>query len=92
MGVALLATTRSDGRAMTNLANSLRALGHRPGLAVVIVAILAIGIGMTTSVSGYDAPSFVAGIVMLCTVALAAGYFPACRASSIAPVAALRYE
>jgi ABC-type antimicrobial peptide transport system permease subunit len=43
-------------------------------------------------VSSYNPLAFLAAVVVLCVVALAAGYFPAHRASRISPTAALRYE
>jgi ABC-type antimicrobial peptide transport system permease subunit len=43
-------------------------------------------------VSRYEPTAFVAAVVVLCLVALAAGYLPARRASRISPMAALRYE
>ena len=43
-------------------------------------------------VSRYEPLPFVAAIVVLCIVAMVAGYLPARRASRIAPMSALRYE
>jgi predicted permease len=58
---------------------------------------VAIGLGsvvqaMLFGVSGYDPRAFAAAIGVLCVVVLVASYFPARRASSVAPMAALRYE
>jgi predicted permease len=65
------------------------------GCAVGIVAAIAL-VGTAEAilfgVSGYDPRAFVAAVFVLCVVALVAGYLPARRASSIAPMAALRYE
>jgi ABC-type antimicrobial peptide transport system permease subunit len=43
-------------------------------------------------VSRYEPLPFVAAVLALGLVALAAGYLPARRASRIAPMSALRYE
>ena len=65
------------------------------GCAVGVAAAIALG-GVAEAilfgVSGYDPRAFVAAVVVLGAVALAAGYLPARRASRIAPMAALRYE
>jgi predicted permease len=65
------------------------------GCSVGIAA--AIGVGtvverMLFGVSGYDPLAFAAGVAVLSLVVLVASYWPARRASSVAPMAALRYE
>jgi ABC-type antimicrobial peptide transport system permease subunit len=42
--------------------------------------------------SGYDPAVLVSAVIALSAVVFAAGYVPARRASSIAPMEALRYE
>jgi ABC-type antimicrobial peptide transport system permease subunit len=65
------------------------------GCAIGIVAAIAL-VGTAESilfgVSGYNPVAFATAVAVLCVVALVAAYFPARRASSIAPMAALRYE
>ena len=65
------------------------------GCAVGVLA--AIGVvrvveALLFGVSSYDPLAFIAAVVVLSLVALAAAYLPARRASRIAPMAALRYE
>jgi predicted permease len=69
----------------------LAAAGTLVGLAAAYW--LARGAGaMLYEVSGYDPVSFAAAAVLLLAVALAAGYLPARRASSVDPMVALRSE
>jgi predicted permease len=69
----------------------MAAIGFAVGV-VAAVAVVGAAEAILFGVSGYDPRAFVAAIAVLCAVSLAAGYLPARRASSIAPMAALRYE
>ena len=69
----------------------MAAIGCAVGVAAAI-ALVGAAEALLFGVSGYDPRAFVAAVVVLCVVALAAGYVPARRASRIAPMAALRYE
>ena len=67
------------------------AIGCAVGIAAAM-ALAGVAKAVLFGVSGHDLRAFVAAVVVLCVVALAAGYLPARRASRIAPMAALRYE
>ena len=69
----------------------MAAIGCAVGL-VAAIALVGTAEAILFGVSGYDPLAFGVAVAVLCVVALAAGYFPARRASSISPMAALRYE
>jgi ABC-type antimicrobial peptide transport system permease subunit len=85
--------------------SALRQLRRRPGFSALVIMMLAIGIGATTAMfsifhqsvvaaadPNYDPVVLVGAIALLAGVVLAAGYLPTRRASSVAPMEALRYE
>jgi putative ABC transport system permease protein len=70
---------------------AMTAIGCCLGLAAAIALGSAVQ-AMLFGVSVYDPLAYGAAIAVLCLVVLVASYFPARRASSIAPMAALRHE
>jgi ABC-type antimicrobial peptide transport system permease subunit len=65
------------------------------GCVVGIAAAIALGRAVEVllfGISAADPSAFVAAVVLLSVIALAASYIPARRASSVAPMEALRYE
>jgi ABC-type antimicrobial peptide transport system permease subunit len=65
------------------------------GAALGLCAALALGRfaeALLFGLSGHDPAVLVGAGAVVCAVALAAGYLPARRASSIAPMEALRHE
>jgi predicted permease len=66
-------------------------IGCAVGIAAA-VAVVGLAEAILFGVSGYDPIAFVAAVTVLALVALVAGYFPARRASNVAPMAALRCE
>jgi predicted permease len=75
----------------------LRQVGVMALVGGVIGLVTAIGLGRAASallfgLSGYEPAVLVAAVAVLAAVVLGATYVPARRASSIAPMAALRYE
>lgn len=63
------------------------------GVGLVLALVLGrVSEAMLFGVSGYDPATFGAAALVLGAVALGAGYLPARRASSVAPMAALRHE
>ena len=67
------------------------------GIGLALGVVLALGLGRTLSsllyqTAGTDPVTFAAVVGVLATVALAASYIPARRASKIPPVDALRYQ
>jgi predicted permease len=70
---------------------AMAAIGCAVGLAAA-AGLVGAAQAILFGVSSYDPAAFATAVVVLSVVALAAGYFPARRASRIAPMAALRYE
>jgi ABC-type antimicrobial peptide transport system permease subunit len=62
------------------------------GAPVAAVALGGAAESLLFGVSGYDPWVLIAAVAVLCAAALAASYLPARRASSLAPMEALRYE
>lgn len=65
------------------------------GAAIGVAVAIALGRfveAMLFGVAGYDPITIVAAVAVLCVIVLTASYFPARRASSIAPNEVLRYE
>jgi len=75
---------------------ALRQLKLRPGLSVVVILMLGLGIGATTAMfsllSGRDPVVLGGAVAVLAVVVLAGAWLPAGRASRIEPTEALRCE
>ena len=72
--------------------------GVMPALFGAVIGVLC-SLGISRLISGLlygvqptDAPTYLLVIALLLTVALLAAYFPACRAASVDPSQALRYQ
>jgi predicted permease len=89
--LALGAAPQRLGAMVLKQVGVMAASGCALGVVAAIAVVRAAEV-ILFGVSGYDPTAFVAAVAVLCGVALAAGYFPARRASSIAPMAALRCE
>ncbi len=89
--VALGATTRTVVGLVLKQSLRLTAIG------IVLGVGLALGVSRLLAsnlvfMRGFDAAAFAAGVLLVASTALAAGYIPSRRAAQIDPIQTLRYD